>query len=63
MTIYEVIEKYPKIRSLLLDMGVKGVENDIVLRAFGKRTSVEQLAKALHMDVYDLISKMEDSIE
>ncbi|MGB9719748.1 MAG: DUF1858 domain-containing protein [Candidatus Anstonellales archaeon] len=60
--LYDVLEKYPQLLEDFVEAGIKGVQNPVVRKAFGKRTSVAEACKRANVDfdefVYSLNKKL-----
>ncbi|GEM_PF-2084073 len=53
--LYDVLEKYPHLVSEFVEAGIKGVQNPVVRRAFGKRTTVAEACKQAKIDFEDFV--------
>ncbi len=60
--LYDVLEKYPQLLEDFVEAGIKGVQNPVVRKAFGKRTSIAEACKRANVDfdefVYSLNKKL-----
>lgn len=45
MTVFEMIDTYPETKELLINLGLDGVENPLMLRTAGKKMTIQKGAK------------------
>ena len=45
MTVFQMIEIYPETKELLIDLGLNGVENPLMLRTAGKKMTIQKGAQ------------------
>lgn len=57
-TVYSVLEKYPSLLEEFVEVGIKGVQNPIVRKAFGKRTTVAEACKQANIDFEEFVYRL-----
>lgn len=45
MTVFDMVEKYPETKELLVMIGLNGVENPLILKTAGKKMTLQKGAK------------------
>lgn len=56
--LYDVLEKYPQLMTDFIEAGIKGVQNPVVRKAFGKRTTVAEACKRAKIDFEEFVYKL-----
>lgn len=59
MSVYDMIEMYPETKKLLIQLGLNGVENPLMLRTAGKKMTVEKGAKFKKIPWQDVVTLFE----
>ncbi|MEM2948529.1 MAG: DUF1858 domain-containing protein [Candidatus Anstonellales archaeon] len=56
--LYDVLEKYPQLLEDFVEAGIKGVQNPVVRKAFGKRTTIAEACKQAKIDFEEFVYKL-----
>lgn len=59
MSVYDMIEMYPETKKLLIELGLNGVENPLMLKTAGKKMTVEKGAKLKKIPWQDVVTLFE----
>ncbi len=60
-TVFDLIETYPKIKNILIELGLNGVENPLMLRTAGKKMTVFKGAKMKKISWADVVNKFQEN--
>lgn len=59
-TVFDLIETYPEIKDILIDLGLNGVENPLMLRTAGKKMTVFKGAKMKKIPLETVVNKFQE---
>lgn len=58
-TVFQLVERYPQTKELLIELGLDGVANPLMLRTAGKKMTVKKGAKMKRIPWSDVTSLFE----
>lgn len=59
-TVYQLVEQYPELKNILVQIGFTPLQNDKLLSTVGRMMPLKKGAEQIGLNQADLIAKLED---